>query len=344
MEAMVIGILVLGIVIVLMAVKQVPQGQNWTVENFGKYDRTLSSGLAFIMPFVQRIGAKMTMMESLLDVPGQEVITKDNAMVRVDGVVYFQVIDAYKAAYEVNNLQSAIQNLAMTNLRTVVGAMSLDELLSNREHINNSLLRVIDEATNPWGVKVTRVEIRDVQPPRDLIDSMARQMKAERDRRATILEADAARENAIRRAEGQKQASILEAEGAKEATIRRAEADRQAVILEAEAKKEAAFREAEARERQAAAEAASTKMVSDAIAGGNTQALNYFVAQKYVEAMKQFATSPNQKVLFMPLETSAVLSSLGGIAELLKDGVKGNLWNELPAPRGKGGSVPPVSE
>lgn len=344
MEAMVIGILVLGIVIVLMSVKQVPQGQNWTVENFGKYDRTLSSGLAFIMPFVQRIGAKMTMMESLLDVPGQEVITKDNAMVRVDGVVYFQVIDAYKAAYEVNNLQSAIQNLAMTNLRTVVGAMSLDELLSNREHINNSLLRVIDEATNPWGVKVTRVEIRDVQPPRDLIDSMARQMKAERDRRATILEADAARENAIRRAEGQKQASILEAEGAKEATIRRAEADRQAVILEAEAKKEAAFREAEARERQAAAEAASTKMVSDAIAGGNTQALNYFVAQKYVEAMKQFATSPNQKVLFMPLESSAVLSSLGGIAELLKDGVKGNPWTELPAPRGKSGSVPPVSE
>lgn len=340
MDVFVIGILVLGIVIVLMAVKQVPQGQNWTVENFGKYDRTLEPGLAFIMPFIQRIGAKMTMMESLLDVPGQEVITKDNAMVRVDGVVYFQVIDAYKAAYEVNNLQAAIQNLAMTNLRTVVGAMSLDELLSNREHINNALLKVIDEATSPWGVKVTRVEIRDVQPPRDLIDSMARQMKAERDRRATILEADAARENSIRRAEGLKQASILEAEGAKEATIRHAEASRQAVILEAEAKKEAAFREAEARERQAEAEANSTKMVSDAIASGNTQALNYFVAQKYVEALKQFANSPNQKVLFMPLESSAVLSSLGGIAELLKDGVKGSGLAELMAP-GKGGSVPP---
>ena len=342
MEVAVIGILVMCVVIVLMAVKQVPQGQNWTVENFGKYDRTLSPGLAFIMPFVQRIGAKMTVMESLLDVPGQEVITKDNAQVRVDGVVYFQVINAYKAAYEVNNLQAAIQNLAMTNLRTVIGAMSLDELLSNREHINNALLKVIDEATSPWGVKVTRVEIRDVQPPRDLIDSMARQMKAERDRRATILEADAARENAIRRAEGQKQASILEAEGAKEATIRRAEADRQSVILEAEAAKEAAFRAAEARERQAEAEATSTKLVSDAIVAGNTQALNYFVAQKYVEALKQFASSPNQKVLFMPLESSAVLSSLGGIAELLKDGVKGSL-SDFNAPR-KGGSVPSSGE
>lgn len=342
MEVAVIGILVMCVVIVLMAVKQVPQGQNWTVENFGKYDRTLSPGLAFIMPFVQRVGAKMTVMESLLDVPGQEVITKDNAQVRVDGVVYFQVINAYKAAYEVNNLQAAIQNLAMTNLRTVIGAMSLDELLSNREHINNALLKVIDEATSPWGVKVTRVEIRDVQPPRDLIDSMARQMKAERDRRATILEADAARENAIRRAEGQKQASILEAEGAKEATIRRAEADRQSVILEAEAAKEAAFRAAEARERQAEAEATSTKLVSDAIVAGNTQALNYFVAQKYVEALKQFASSPNQKVLFMPLESSAVLSSLGGIAELLKDGVKGSL-TDFTAPR-KSGSVPSSGE
>lgn len=289
--------LILAVIIVLMAVKRVPQGQNWTVERFGRYTHTLYPGLNFIFPFVDGIGAKMTMMESLLDVPSQEVITKDNAMVRVDGVVFFQVFDAAKGAYEVSNLTGSILNLAMTNLRTVVGSMTLDEINNERERINASLLRVVDEATSPWGVKVNRIEIREVTPPRDLIESMARQMKAERDRRATILEADAARENAIRRAEGQKQAAILEAEG----------------------KKEAAYREAEARERLAQAEAESTKMVSDAIAGGNVQALNYFVAQKYVEAMGQFANSPNQKILLMPLEATAAMGSIAGVAELLKD-------------------------
>lgn len=297
-----LAFIVMAVIIVKSAVKSVPQGQNWPVERFGRFTHTLYPGLNFIIPFVDVVRNKIVMMESLLDVPSQEVITKDNAMVRVDGVVYFQVFDAAKAAYEVSTLNSAILNLAMTNLRTVVGAMSMDELLSNREHINASLLKVVDDATSPWGVKVTRVEIRDVQPPRDLIDSMARQMKAERDRRATILEADAARENAIRRAEGQKQASILEAEG----------------------RKESAFRDAEARERSAQAEATSTKMVSDAIAGGNTQALNYFIAQKYVEALGQFANSPNQKILMMPMETTAVMGSIAGIAELAKEafGVK----------------------
>lgn len=300
---------VMAVVLVKSAVKSVPQGQHWPVERFGRYTHTLYPGLNFILPFIDGVRTKIVMMESLLDVPSQEVITKDNAMVRVDGVVYFQVYDAAKAAYEVSNLNSAILNLAMTNLRTVVGSMSMDELLSNREHINASLLKVVDDATSPWGVKVTRVEIRDVQPPRDLIDSMARQMKAERDRRATILEADAARENAIRRAEGQKQASILEAEG----------------------RKESAFRDAEARERSAQAEATSTKMVSDAIAGGNTQALNYFIAQKYVEALGQFATSPNQKILMMPMETTAVMGSIAGIAELAKDALGMKVGSSAPA-------------
>ncbi len=289
--------MVLAVVIVLMAVKRVPQGQNWTVERFGRYTMTLDPGLHFIMPFVDSVGAKMTMMESLLDVPSQEVITKDNAMVRVDAVVFFSVFDAARAAYEVNNLTGSILNLAMTNLRTVVGSMTLDEINNERERINASLLKVVDDATTPWGVKVNRIEIREVTPPRDLVESMARQMKAERDRRATILEADAARENSIRRAEGQKQAAILEAEG----------------------KKEAAFREAEARERLAQAEAASTRMVSEAIASGNVQALNYFVAQKYVEAMGKFATSPNQKTLLLPLEASSLIGSITGIAEIARE-------------------------
>jgi len=308
--------LVFAVIIVLMAVKRVPQGQNWTCERFGRYTNTLNPGLNFILPFIDSIGAKMTMMESFLDVPSQEVITKDNAMVRVDAVVFFQVFDAAKAAYEVNNLQGSIQNLCMTNLRTVVGSMTLDEINNERERINANLLKVVDEATTPWGVKINRIEIREVQPPRDLIESMARQMKAERDRRATILEADAARENAIRRAEGQKQAAILEAEG----------------------KKEAAFREAEARERLAQAEAESTKMVSDAISNGNVQALNYFVAQKYVEAMKEFANSPNQKMLMLPMESASVIGAIGGIAELAKQAFgKGDDVAQLPK---RGGSVP----
>lgn len=312
--------LVLAFFGVAFSFKRVPQGSNWTVEHFGRFTKVLQPGPHFIFPFVDTIGAKISLMESLLDVPSQEVITKDNAMVRVDAVVFFQVFDAAKAAYEVTNLQQAILNLAMTNLRTVVGSMTLDEINNERERINASMLRIVDEATSPWGVKVNRIEIREVTPPRDLIDSMARQMKAERDRRATILEADAARENSVRRAEGFKQAAILEAEG----------------------RKEAAFRDAEARERSAQAEAESTRMVSEAIAAGSTQALNYFVAQKYVEAMTAFANSPNQKILMMPMESSAVISSIAGIAELAKDALGSRTTDTTTGTARRGGSVPPT--
>jgi regulator of protease activity HflC (stomatin/prohibitin superfamily) len=280
-----------------MGVRSVPQGQEWTVERFGRYTRTLAPGLNLIVPFVDRIGAKMNVMEQVLDVPQQQVITKDNAMVTVDGVVFYQVLDPAKAAYEVSGLNGAILNLTMTNIRTVMGSMDLDELLSKRDDINARLLTVVDEATTPWGVKVTRIEIKDITPPTDLVDSMARQMKAERDKRASILEA-----------EGQRAAEILRAEGLK-----------QAAILEAEGKREAAFREAEARERLAEAEAKATQMVSDAIAQGDVNAINYFVAQKYVEALAQFATSPNQKTLLLPVEATGVLGSLAGIAELARD-------------------------
>ena len=287
----------LVIFVIFAGVKTVPQGYNYTVERFQKYTRTLRPGLTLIIPFIDRIGRRMNMMEQVLDVPTQEVITKDNAMVTVDGVVFFQVIDAAKASYEVNDLQLAILNLIMTNIRTVMGSMDLDELLSMRDKINAQLLSVIDEATSPWGVKVTRIEIRDIQPPRDLVDSMARQMKAERDRRAAILEA-----------EGQRQAAILRAEGAK-----------QAAILQAEGRREAAFRDAEARERAAQAEAEATRLVSDAIAGGSAQAINYFVAQRYVDALTAVAAAPNQKVLFMPLEAASVIGAIGGIAEIARD-------------------------
>jgi regulator of protease activity HflC (stomatin/prohibitin superfamily) len=242
----------------------------------------------------------MNMMEQVLDVPRQEVITKDNAMVGVDAVLFYQVQDAAKAAYEVDNLRLAVVNLTMTNIRTVVGAMDLDETLSKRDDINHRLLRVVDDATMPWGIKVTRIEIKDIQPPQDLIDSMGRQMKAERDKRANILEAEGFRQAAILKAEGEKQAAVLQAEGGREA----------------------AFRNAEARERLAEAEAKATTMVSEAIAKGNVQAINYFVAQKYVEAIKAFATSPNQKVYFMPMELAGLVSSLGGVAELAKDALK----------------------
>jgi regulator of protease activity HflC (stomatin/prohibitin superfamily) len=317
--AFALAFLVFGVITVFMTFKPVPQGQNWLVARFGGYRRTLFPGPNFIVPFVDSISAKMTMMESFLDVPSQEVITKDNAMVRVDAVVFFQVFDAAKAAYEVNNLTGSILNLSMTNLRTVVGSMTLDEINNERERINASLLKVVDEATTPWGVKINRIEIREVTPPRDLIDSMARQMKAERDKRATILEADAARENSIRRAEGEKQAAILEAEG----------------------RREAAYREAEARERLAQAEAASTKMVSDAIASGSVQSLNYFVAQKYIEAMKAFANSPNQKLLMMPMEASSVIGSIAGIAELAKEALSNRSGtSSASGSGGRGGSVP----
>ena len=293
----VVFVIALAIVLILMGVKSVPQGREWTVERFGRYTRILRPGLNLIVPFVDRIGARLNMMEQVIDVPSQEVITKDNAMVTADGVIFFQVLDAARAAYEVNELERATVNLTMTNIRSVMGSMDLDELLSNRDHINAQLLQVVDEATSPWGIKVTRIEIRDITPPRDLVDSMARQMKAERDRRATILEA-----------EGDRQAQILRAEGLK-----------QAAILEAEGRREAAFRDAEAREREAEAEAKATQVVSTAIAGGNVQAINYFVATKYVEALQHIATAPNQKLLMLPVEASNVIGALGGIAEIARD-------------------------
>jgi len=293
----VLFLLTLAVVLVFLGVKSVPQGMEYTVERFGRYTRTLEPGLHFIIPVIDRIGAKMNMMETVLDVPSQEVITKDNAMVRVDGVVFFQVLDAAKAAYEVNQLQLAILNLTMTNIRTVMGSMDLDELLSQRDKINAQLLHVVDDATTPWGVKVTRIEIKDISPPRDLVDSMARQMKAEREKRASILEAEGHRQAAILRAEGEKQSAILEAEG----------------------KREAAYREAEARERLAEAEAKATHMVSQAIAQGDINAINYFVATKYVEALQHIASADNQKVVFMPLEASGVIGAIGGIAELAKN-------------------------
>jgi regulator of protease activity HflC (stomatin/prohibitin superfamily) len=296
---LVVFVVVLGIVTVFKAVRVVPQGFEWTVERFGKYTHTMSPGLHFLMPWMQRVGRKVNMMEQVLDVPSQDVITKDNAVVKVDGVVFFQVLDAAKAAYEVSNLEQATIALVMTNIRTAIGSMDLDESLSKRDEINAKLLSVVDHATSPWGIKVNRIELKDIQPPRDLVDSMARQMKAERDKRASILESEGARQSEILRAEGEKQAAVLQAEG----------------------KKEAAFREAEARERLAEAEAKATTMVSDAIGRGSVQAINYFVAQKYIEALKEFAASPNQKLFMMPVEATGVLGALAGIAELSRDAV-----------------------
>ncbi|NNG14791.1 MAG: SPFH/Band 7/PHB domain protein [Gammaproteobacteria bacterium] len=295
-DLFIIAILVVGVTLVFMGAKVVPQGMEYTVERFGKYTKTLRPGLHIIVPVVDAIGHKMNMMERVTDVPSQEIITKDNAMVTVDGVVFSQVLDAAKAAYEVNYLENAILNLTMTNIRTVMGSMDLDELLSQRDKINAELLAVVDDATTPWGVKVTRIEIKDISPPRDLVESMARQMKAERDKRANILEA-----------EGFRQAEILKAEG-----------EKQAAILQAEGEKEAAFREAEARERQAEAEAKATMMVSQAIAKGDVQAINYFVANKYMEALTAIGAAENQKVMFLPLEASSVIGAIGGIGEIAK--------------------------
>ena len=285
----------------------VPQGREYTIERFGKYRATFTPGLHWLIPYVDNIGRKLSMMEQVLDVPSQEVITKDNAMVGVDGVVFFQVLDAAKAAYEVQQLELAIMQLTMTNLRTVMGSMDLDELLSQRDHINTKLLSVVDNATTPWGVTVTRIEIKDIRPPPALVEAMARQMKAEREKRANILDA-----------EGFRQAAILKAEGERQSQILAAEAQKQEQILEAEGRKEAAFRDAEAREREAEAEARATQMVSEAIAKGDVQAINYFVAQKYVEALGKFANSPNEKLVLMPLEASGVIGAIGGIAELAK--------------------------
>ncbi len=293
----VVAVLLLAVVLVFAGVKTVPQGMEYTVERFGRYTRTLRPGLHLITPVVDRIGAKMNMMETVLDVPTQEVITRDNAMVAVDGVVFYQVLDAARAAYEVNRLENAILNLTMTNIRTVMGSMDLDELLSKRDQINAQLLSVVDDATSPWGLKVTRIEIKDIAPPRDLVEAMGRQMKAERDKRANILDA-----------EGFRQAEILKAEG-----------EKQAAILSAEGRREAAFRDAEAREREAEAEAKATAVVSEAIAGGNVQAINYFVAQNYIDALGKFAESKNQKILFLPVEAASVIGSIAGIAEIARE-------------------------
>jgi regulator of protease activity HflC (stomatin/prohibitin superfamily) len=280
-----------------MGVKIVSQGHEWTVERFGRYRKTLRPGLNLIVPYIDRIGHKLNMMETVFDIQSQEVITRDNAMIRADGVVFYQILDAAKAAYEVNDLGRAINNLTMTNIRTVMGSMDLDELLSQRDKINAQLLIVVDAATSPWGVKVTRIEIKDIQPPQDLIESMARQMKAEREKRAVILDA-----------EGLRQSEILKAEG-----------EKKAVVLEAEGRREAAFRDAEAREREAEAEAKATLVVSEAIATGDIQAVNYFVAQKYTEALRHIGSAPNQKLVLMPLEAASVIGSIAGIGELAKE-------------------------
>ena len=297
---------VAAVVIVLKSVISVRQGWEYTVERFGKYTKTLQPGLHFIVPFFDRVAYKMNMRERVIDVPSQAVITRDNAMVTADAVVFIQVMDPRKAAYEVNNLQNAIQQLSLTNVRTVIGSMDLDEILSKRDDINARLLQVIDNATNPWGTKVTRIEIKDLSPPADITESMNKQMKAEREKRADIL-----------MAEGEKQSAILRAEGRKQSEILTAEAEKEAAIREAEGRREAAFLDAEAREREAAAEALATKMVSEAIAQGDTNAVNYFVAQDYVKAFEKLATSPNQKTLIVPAELGGLASSVEGIKHLL---------------------------
>jgi len=323
-DIFVLALLVLFVVLVIAAVKIVPQGYNYTVERFGRYTRTLRPGLTLIIPFIDRVGRKLNMMEQVIAVPSQEVITRDNAMVRVDGVGFFQVLDAPRASYEVNNLENAILNLTMTNIRTVMGSMDLDKLLSERDEINHRLLTVVDDATHNWGVKVTRIEIKDIEPPRDLVDSMARQMKAERDKRAAILVAEGSRQAAILSAEGEKQAQILAAEG----------------------RREAAYRDAEAREREAEAEAKATTMVSEAISKGNVQAINYFVANKYVDALKALAEAKNQKVLILPLESSSVIGAIAGVGEIAREAFGNSGEAEAGKPqggqRGRGGSVPTV--
>lgn len=292
-----VAVLAFIVITLVRSVQIVPQGYNYTVERFGAYINTLQPGFHLIIPITDRIGAKVNMMEMVMDVPSQDVITKDNAAVTVDGVLFFQILDAAKSAYEVANLRQAILNLTMTNIRTVMGSMILDELLSHRETINARLLAVVDEATGPWGSKVTRIEIKDIRPPRDLVESMGRQMKAEREKRALILEA-----------EGERQSKILSAEGI-----------RQSMILEAEGRMESSKLDAEARERLGEAEARVTEMVSKAAQNGGAAALNYFVAQKYVEAFSQMSKSPNQKLVFMPMETSALISTIGGLAEIAKN-------------------------
>lgn len=295
-------VLLVTIIYLFASIKIVRQGFEYTIEYFGRFTKTAKPGFNFFPAFVYRVGRKVNMMEQVLDIPGQEIITKDNAMISTDGVVFFQVLDAPKAAYEVNDLYNAILNLVTTNLRTVMGSMDLDETLSKRDEINGRLLTVIDDATTPWGIKITRVEIKDIRPPQDIINAMARQMKAEREKRANILDAEGARASEILRSEGEKQGQILQAEG----------------------RKEAAFRDAEAREREAQAEAKATEMVSQAIAGGNAKAINYFIAQDYVKAVEKFATSPNAKTILFPVEATQLIGTLGGIGELAKEALGDN--------------------
>jgi regulator of protease activity HflC (stomatin/prohibitin superfamily) len=302
-------VMILVIIFLMSGIKIVRQGYHYTIEHFGRFTNVAKPGFNFYMPFFYRVGRKVNMMEQVLDIPGQEIITKDNAMVSTDGVVFFQVLDAARAAYEVSDLYLAIMQLTTTNLRTVMGSMDLDETLSKRDEINARLLSVVDQATESWGVKITRVEIKDIRPPADIVNAMGRQMKAEREKRAVILEAEGSRASAILRAEGEKQGQILEAEG----------------------RREAAFRDAEARERAAEAEARATQVVSDAISGGNTQAINYFIAQKYVDAVSQFATSPNAKTILFPVEATQLIGTLGGIGELARDALSSSGGNQRPA-------------
>jgi len=309
-DIVVIALVIFVILVLFAGIKIVPQGYRYTLERFGRYTRTLEPGLNLITPFIERIGSRMNVMEQVLNVPTQEVITKDNASISTDAVAFYQVLNAAEAAYQVANLENAVLNLTMTNIRTVMGSMDLDELLSNRDAINDRLLHVVDDAVRPWGIKVTRIEIKDIQPPRDLVDAMARQMKAEREKRAQVLEA-----------EGSRNAQILRAEGAK-----------QSAILQAEGQREAAFRNAEARERLAEAEAKATKMVSEAIASGNIQAVNYFVAQKYTEALTAIGTAGSSKVVLMPVEASSIIGSLGGIGAIARE-VFGDNPTPPPPPR-----------
>ncbi len=316
LDITVIVIVVVAIIFLASSVKTVPQGFAFTTERFGRYTKTLNPGLNIIVPFVDRIGAKLNMMEQVLDVPTQEVITRDNASVSADAVAFYQVLNAAEAAYQVNDLRNALTNLAMTNIRSVMGSMDLDDLLSNRDSINDRLLRVVDEAAAPWGIKITRVEIKDIAPPRDLVESMGRQMKAEREKRAEILEAEGTRSSQILRAEGEKQSAILQAEG----------------------RRDAAYRDAEARERLAEAEAKATTMVSTAISEGNMQAINYFVAQKYTEALATIGSAKNSKIVMIPMEASSLIGSLGGIGSIAKevfgdDNKDGGVTNQRPAVR-----------